>query len=166
MEIYLIIVKNFKKRLISMKKIIILFMVLAFAMPTFAVTWVQVGKNEFIDIDSIKTYTDDKGNIQKDKKIYWMKQINNNGSHKSFEKLFKRKISHSLNMGIIDIDDKLNTFKAYMFYDEKGTFIYDYSEKDEKLRWTTITPNSNAEFWYKIVTEEKLQEALRKTNKQ
>lgn len=148
-----------------MKKIIILFMVFTFAMPTFAVTWVQVGKNEFIDIDSIKNYTDDNGNIQKDKKIYWMKQNNKNGSHKSFEKLFKRKISHSLNMGIIDIDDKMNTFKGYMFYDENGTFIYDYSEKDSKLRWTKINPNSNAEFWYKIVTEEKLQEALRKNNK-
>ena len=149
-----------------MKKFLAVFIAIMFSLPCFATTWVDVGKYEAIDIDSIQVYKDDNGIIQNNKRTFWLKHQNKNGSHKSFEKLFKRKISHSENLCVMDIKNKIHTFKAYKFYDINEEFIYDYTEKDSKLKWTPIKKNSNAEFWYNVVTDEKLQKALIKVQQE
>lgn len=53
-----------------MKKILLLFIVLFFITPCaiFARTWVQIDDNNFIDKDSIKTYINDKGEYDFNKK--------------------------------------------------------------------------------------------------
>ena len=56
-----------------MKKFLAVFIAIMFSLPCFATTWVDVGKYEAIDIDSIQVYKDDNGIIQNNKRTFWHK---------------------------------------------------------------------------------------------
>lgn len=62
------------------------------SLPSFAATWVQVGDYEYIDKDSIKYYVDDRGELQFDKKMFWMKTINHDSLYEKQEKMLNKKL--------------------------------------------------------------------------
>ena len=93
----------------------------------------------------------------------------------SFEKYFELKSNHrqfkdSFKDRFLSNEDLQNTIEAFGLDVSKFwyllLFIYDYTEKDSKLKWTPIKKNSNAEFWYNVVTDEKLQKALIKVQQE
>lgn len=120
-------------------------------LPSFATTWVQVGDYEYIDKDSIEYYTDNHGEIQFNKKRYWMKTINHDGLYKDEEKILKKKVSYCINQWIIDITKRAYAIKSGTSYDEKGNVVSTYSFKDYELNWNPIVPESKGEFWFELV---------------
>ena len=72
-----------------MKKVF--FILIAFFMlnlQSFATTWVQVGKSDYIDKDSVKYYVNDRGEVQFEKKTCWMKAFNDGSDY--FKKIKKQ----------------------------------------------------------------------------
>lgn len=135
-----------------MKKLF--FILIAFLMsisPSYASTWVQVDDYEYIDMDSIEYYTNNYGQVQFDKKIYWMKTINHDDLYKEEEKILKKKISYSNNQWIIDTTKKSYAIKSGIYYDENGNAISSYTFNDYRLNWNPVVPDSKGEFWFELI---------------
>ena len=135
-----------------MKKIC--FFLITFLMlnlQSYATTWVQVGDYEYIDKDSIVYYTNDHGEIQFNKKKFWLKAINDDEMYKDIEKLLNKKVSYCINQWIIDTTKKTYVIKSGTLYDEKGNVVSSYSFKDYELNWNPIVPGSKGEYWFELV---------------
>lgn len=125
------------------------------SLPSFAATWVQVGDYEYIDKDSIKYYVDDRGELQFDKKMFWMKTINHDSLYEKQEKMLNKKIMYCKNQWIIDTNKKSLVLKSGISYDKNGNIVANYSFRDYELNWDSIVPESKGEFWYELVRKPK-----------
>ena len=97
-----------------MKKVF--FSLIAFFMlnlQSFATTWVQVGKSDYIDKDSVKYYVNDRGEVQFEKKTCWMKAFNDGSDYfKQIQDGLDKKISYVISQRIIDTNKKAITTKS------------------------------------------------------
>jgi len=140
-----------------MKKIIISLLIIlniSFT-PCFGASWVQIDENHFIDKDSIKIYVDDNGYINHNKRIFWIKDKDEN-TYKDVEKLTGKNIEYGLSQYIIDYSNNTITTKAGLTYNKDGNVVSNYSYKDFQLKYDSIAPNSNAELWAKLVKKPRL----------
>ena len=137
-----------------MKKFIIsLLIILNVAITScYATSWVQLDDNNFIDKDSIKFYVDSNGNINYNKRIFWIKD-NGNGGYGEIEKITGSKIEYGMTQYIIDYSNNTIALKTGATYDKDGKPISSYSYQDSRLKYNSIIPNSNAEFWAELVNK-------------
>ena len=124
---------------------------LMLALNVQATTWVQVGDYEYIDKDSVEYYINDRGEMQFNKKTYWMKTINHDGLYKEAEKISKKKISYSKDQWIADITKKSIAVKSGISYDKEGNVVSSYSFQDYELNWSPIVPESKGELWFELI---------------
>lgn len=136
---------------IMKKFLFVLTVFLILNVKAYATAWVQVGDYEYIDKDSIEYYVDDYGKVQYDKKIYWMKTINNNNLYENVEKMLNGKIVYCKTQWIIDTTKKSLVVKSDSCYDENGSVLASYSFKDYELDWKPIVPESKGELWFELV---------------
>ncbi len=111
-----------------------------------AASWVQLDDYNCIDKDSIKFYTNDYGNTNYNKRIFWIKNVGNE-KYKDIEKMTKSKIEYGLAQYIVNYSNNTIATKSGMTYDKNGKIISSYSYRDFELKYESIAPNSNAEMW-------------------
>ena len=119
-------------------------------MSCFATTWVQVDNNEYIDKDSIKTYIDDHGDINYNKRVFWTKYVGND-VFKNTEKLLDKEIAYILSQMIIDYSNNTIATKSSTVYDVDGKSLFSFTNKDFQLHYDSIKPNSVAALWADLV---------------
>ena len=135
-----------------MKKLVLL-MVLLFCssfVRANATTWVQIDDNYYIDKDSIHYYIDDNKAYDFDKKIFWVKNTDND-SYKDLETNIKKSISFEVIQFIIDFSNDSITTKSAVVYDDYGKVVTSYNYRDCELNWQSIIPSSNASYWSNFV---------------
>lgn len=136
-----------------MKKVF--FILIAFFMlnlQSFATTWVQVGKSDYIDKDSVKYYVNDRGEVQFEKKTCWMKAFNDGSDYfKQIQDGLDKKISYVISQRIIDTNKKAITTKSIIYYDEQKNSIFSHTSGDYELTWSPVVPNSNGELWFELI---------------
>jgi hypothetical protein len=140
-----------------MRKYIILLLVILNITVTscFAASWVKIDDNNYIDKDSIKSYVDDNGYTDYNKRIFWTK-YEGNGIYEDVEKVTNSDIEYGLSQYVIDYSNNTITTKAGITYDKMGKPISSYSYKDFQLMYESIAPNSNAELWAELVKKPRL----------
>lgn len=130
-----------------MKKLVLL-MVLLFCssfVRANATTWVQIDDNCYIDKDSIHYYIDDNKAYDFDKKIFWVKNTDND-SYKDLETNIKKSISFEVIQFIIDFSNNSITAKSGVAYDDYGKVVTSYNYSDCELNWQSIIPSSRASY--------------------
>lgn len=139
-----------------MKKLTLLvFILICNILTVSARTWVQVDDNNYIDKDSIKVYVNDNGTYDYNKRIFWTKYVGNE-IYKDIEKLNNKKVSYGLAQNIIDYQKQSIATKAGATYDKNGQVISSYDFEDFQLKWGSIIPNSNAEYWAELVKKPRI----------
>lgn len=140
-----------------MKKLLLIICCLL-VLPVHAASWVQISDNEYIDADSVQNYVDDHGYTNNSQKSYWSKTINN-GTDEFFQQEEKRtgkKVSYSKNLEIIDNNRKTITLKSINLYDADDELISSLTNKDIRLEWNRIIPETVGELYSKLVNNPKL----------
>lgn len=135
-----------------MKKLVLL-MVLLFCtsvMQANATTWVQIDDNYYIDKDSIHYYINDNKAYDFDKKIFWVKNIEND-SYKGLETNIKKSISFGIIQYIIDFSNNSIAIKSGAIYDDNGKVLSSYTYQDYELDWHSIIPDSKASYFADFV---------------
>lgn len=115
-----------------------------------ASTWVQIDNDNYIDKDSIKTYTNDHGTVEYNKKIFWLKCIKRKDFYEKIEKITKKKISYDLAQYIVDYANKTITVKSNIIYSTDGNPIINRTYRDYDLVWYAISPSSSGELWAEL----------------
>lgn len=140
-----------------MKKYIILLLAMLniSVLSCFGASWVQIGENDYIDIDSIKVYVNDYGETKYNKYIFWVKYVGN-GIYKEVENSTGKSIEYGLMQSIIDYSNNTIAAKAGITYDKEGSSVSSYSYNDYELQYNSIIPGSNAEIWANLVKKPRL----------
>lgn len=140
-----------------MKKIIILFFVIVnnLLLVANAATWVQLDDNNYIDKESIKVYVNDNGEMDYNKRSFWMKYTGNE-NYKDIESINKKDISYELAEYIIDYSKGTIAVKAGNLYDKSGENLNSFTFGDYELNWHRIAPNSNAELWAELIKKRRM----------
>lgn len=147
-----------------MKKLfLLLFMLLCSSfLRTYATTWVQIDENSYIDKDSIKYYTNDRGVYDFNKKTFWIKSVGND-IYKNSRVEFADEIAYDLTLNVINYSNNTIALKSVIIYDEEGISLNSYTFEDYQLEWNVIVPNSNSEYWAELVKKPSLVNKLYKS---
>lgn len=146
-----------------MKKLFLLFFMLLCSsfLRTYATTWVQIDENSYIDKDSIKNYTNDRGVYDFNKKTFWIKSVGND-IYKNSRVEFADEIAYDLTLNVINYSNNTIALKSVIIYDEEGISLNSYTFEDYQLEWNVIVPNSNSEYWAELVKKPSLVNKLYK----
>ena len=146
-----------------MKKLFLLFFMLLCSsfLRTYAATWVQIDENSYIDKDSIKNYTNDRGVYDFNKKTFWIKSVGND-IYKNSRVEFADEIAYDLTLNVINYSNNTIALKSVIIYDEEGISLNSYTFEDYQLEWNVIVPNSNSEYWAELVKKPSLVNKLYK----
>lgn len=137
-----------------MKKLLTLLITLLITFDyAIASTWIQIDDTEYIDKDSIRTYINDFGGIEYNKRVFWTKSSKKEGSYKDIEKDTKKKVSYSLVQSIIDYSNETIAIKSIALYAIDGSSLISNTYKDFELNWHSIIPNSNGELLARLVSK-------------
>lgn len=147
-----------------MKKLFLLFFMLLCSsfLRTYASTWVQIDENSYIDKDSIKYYTNDRGVYDFNKKTFWIKSVGND-IYKNSRVEFADEIAYDLTLNVINYSNNTIALKSVIIYDEEGISLNSYTFEDYQLEWNVIVPNSNSEYWAELVKKPSLVNKLYKS---
>ena len=147
-----------------MKKLFLLFFMLLCSsfLRTYATTWVQIDENHYIDKDSIKYYTNDRGVYDFNKKTFWIKSVGNDIYNNSRVE-FADEIAYGLTLYVINYSNNTIALKSGIIYDEEGISLNSYTFEDYQLEWHVIVPNSNSEYWAELVDKPSLVKKLYKS---
>lgn len=129
---------------------------------TYASTWVQIDENSYIDKDSIKYYTNDRGVYDFNKKTFWIKSVGND-IYKNSRVEFADEIAYDLTLNVINYSNNTIALKSVIIYDEEGISLNSYTFEDYQLEWNVIVPNSNSEYWAELVKKPSLVNKLYKS---
>ena len=146
-----------------MKKLFLLFFMLLCSsfLRTYATTWVQIDENSYIDKDSIKYYTNDRGVYDFNKKTFWIKSVGND-IYKNSRVEFADEIAYDLTLNVINYSNNTIALKSVIIYNKEGISLNSYSFEDYQLEWNVIVPNSNSEYWAELVKKPSLVNKLYK----
>lgn len=147
-----------------MKKLFLLFFMLLCSsfLRTYATTWVQIDENSYIDKDSIKYYTDDRGVYDFNKKTFWIKSVGND-IYKNSRVEFADEIAYDLTLNVINYSNNTIALKSVIIYNEEGKTLTSYTFKDFQLEWNVIVPSSNSEYLAELVKKPSLLNKLYKS---
>ncbi|MBR2068841.1 MAG: hypothetical protein IJ877_03670 [Candidatus Gastranaerophilales bacterium] len=136
-----------------MKKVFSILIILLFASNvTFALNWVQINDNLYIDTDTIEYYVDRYGSKDIDKYSFWVQNINSGNEYwKKLENSLKkngekRKPAYTNYRNLIDCKQKVITTKAFITYTENGEVLDSFDHKYPE--WSSIAPGSYGEYYY------------------
>lgn len=146
-----------------MKKLFLLFFMLLCSsfLRTYASTWVQIDENSYIDKDSIKYYTNDRGVYDFNKKTFWIKSVGND-IYKNSRVEFADEIAYDLTLNVINYSNNTIALKSVIIYNEEGKSLNSYTIEDYQLEWHVIVPNSNSEYLAELVKKPSLVNKLYK----
>lgn len=119
-----------------MKKIIVLFLLLIFAVPVFASQWFQIFEKQSIDMESINTYG--KQNIIK----FWVKAEPKDKTQKYLDKEY----SYVLSYFALSCKDKKSRIESIIIYDKNLKILH--SDNDVP-NWENIIPDTYSDGYYK-----------------
>lgn len=147
-----------------MKKLFLLFFMLLCSsfLRTYATTWVQIDENSYIDKDSIKYYTNDRGVYDFNKKTFWIKSVRND-IYKNSRVEFADEIAYDLTLNVINYSNNTIALKSVIIYNEEGKSLNSYTIEDYQLEWHVIVPNSNSEYLAELVKKPSLVNKLYKS---
>ena len=151
-EIYVIL----KQKGGFMKKfLILLFTFILFALPVNAAKWVQLNDDTFIDLESIKNYSQ-YSYPNSEQKIFWIKQnLENSESAKTTKEELNKNLKYGLTQIIIDTNKKILAIKSYVHYDENNERIAGGSLEHFELMWVDIAPETFGDMLYDVITHER-----------
>lgn len=139
-----------------MRNFLIFLIMIVLCTKANAATWVQIKEKAFIDLSSIDYYVDDYGNIDYDKKIFWMKNLNDKSeNYKKLEKILGKKIWYTIDKFVINHRAKKIALISSTSYSLNEEVIDSFSNKDYELYWNDIIPDSYGEFIYEAVKSPK-----------
>ena len=144
-----------------MKKILLILIIFAFSMPCFAAKMLHLGSKIFLDVDSVKYYVNDGGQMENNKKIFWLKCYNNQSTLYSVtERISKQKIGYVVLEYIIDTQNSKMAHKTSNVFNTNNQAIEILIIPDDRLIWKSIEPGSLSEILYKFAINPQFMQKL------